>query len=370
MLQHKKFKKLISNIHLWLGLSSGILVFIIAITGCIYVFQDEIKDVVYKHRFVKYQETNFVKPSLIFDLIEEKYPNSQGSMVVYNGKYRSAAISIMVDEVPYTIYLNPYSGEIIHEENLETEFFMVIENLHRFLLLPEEIGKQVTGIATIIFILMLLSGLVLWWPKKLKSATQNFKIRWKAKWRRKNYDLHRTFGFYIILPSLFLAITGLAFTYEVVEDGLFTIGNIGEDSVKKQEPIQFDNIEVASSKALDASFFKTQELSPNNNMLFVWKQFNGLPIVTGAYPKALVFDNQSNFLFHPVNGDLLETQYFKDKLGGTKLQEINFGLHTGQYLGLFGKVMAFLASLLVASLPVTGFLIWYGRKKRKKNNFI
>jgi uncharacterized iron-regulated membrane protein len=92
---------------------------------------------------------------------------------------------------------------------LDTDFFLIVEKLHRFLLLPEEIGKHVTGIATIIFVFMLITGIILWWPKKWKNAVQNFKIRWKAKWRRKNYDWHRSTGFYLAVPALVVALTGL-----------------------------------------------------------------------------------------------------------------------------------------------------------------
>jgi uncharacterized iron-regulated membrane protein len=51
---------------------------------------------------------------------------------------------------------------------------------------------------------------------------------------------------------------------------------------------------------------------------------------------------------------------------GGKLRKMNYDIHVGSILGFPGKVMAFLASLIGASLPITGFLIWYGRKFKKK----
>lgn len=103
---------------------------------------------------------------------------------------------------------------------------MLVERLHRFLLLPEEIGKHVTGVATLLFLAMLLTGIVLWWPKKWRQTGQHLVIRWKAKWRRKNYDWHRATGFYMLFPSIVLAITGLSFSYEWMHDALYPMGNL------------------------------------------------------------------------------------------------------------------------------------------------
>ncbi|GAA6771796.1 PepSY domain-containing protein [Flavobacterium sp. CGRL2] len=47
---------------------------------------------------------------------------------------------------------------------------------------------------------------------------------------------------------------------------------------------------------------------------------------------------------------------------------MNYGIHTGQILDLPGKIIAFIASLFAAALPVTGFIIWYGRKYKRKRS--
>ncbi|MGO3156295.1 MAG: PepSY-associated TM helix domain-containing protein [Mesonia sp.] len=361
----KLWKKLASRIHLWLGMISGLIVFVIAVTGCIYVFQDEIKDAVFSWRFIQNEDRDFVAPSILFQNVREAIPESNPNMVVYHDKTRPAAISINVDDIPYEVYLNPFSAEIIHVQNLDTDFFMIVEHLHRFLLLPEEIGKQVTGVSTIIFLIMLVSGLILWWPKKWKNSAQNFKIKWKARWRRKNYDWHRATGFYLIVPAIIVAITGLSFSYEWVHEGLFEVGNaVSNERNSEAIPIFPKTDKITTNSALDISFEKTFSLMPDKGMYFVWDQGEGLPIVTGVYPKSLAFDHQSNFYFESETGDLLFSQFYREKNTGIKLQEMNFGLHTGQYFGIFGKIMAFITSLFVATLPVSGFLIWFGRRKK------
>jgi uncharacterized iron-regulated membrane protein len=75
-------------------------------------------------------------------------------------------------------------------------------------------------VASIIFFIQLISGLILWWPKKWNKTTRTtaFKIKSGTKWRRKNYDFHNVFGFYSLLPAVFITITGLIMAYKVLTD--------------------------------------------------------------------------------------------------------------------------------------------------------
>jgi len=362
-------KKWTRRLHLWLGLSSGIVVFIVAITGCIFAFQDEIQDFTRDWRKLPAQEQNFVAPSLLLQKTDSILPNSTASFVTYNGQERPAYIYALMGETPYYIYFNPYSGELLNVQNLNEDFFIIIENLHMYLLLPEAIGKQIVGISTIIFVFMLITGIILWWPKKKQQLATHLKVRWKARWRRVNYDLHRTAGIYCALIALMLAITGLGIAYEWMHESFYNIGNLGQNYPEDHEVPEITEIpKTVLPQAFDKAFFTTVKKLPQSGMYFVLDQGTEKPILTGAYPKALTFDHQSNFYFHPKTGILLASHLYPEKSAGLKFQEMNYGLHTGQYFGIFGKIMAFLTSLLVASLPVSGFMIWWGKRNKKGGN--
>ncbi|MDT0686600.1 PepSY-associated TM helix domain-containing protein [Autumnicola psychrophila] len=366
--KHTTFRKWIGKIHLWLGLASGIIVFIVAITGCIYVFHDELKDLTQPWRKVAVQEKEFVAPSILQQKVELRYPDSEPGMVVYQGRERPAFVYSLIEDAGYNIYFNPYSAELIHSQKIEDEFFAIIENLHMYLLLPEEIGRQVVGISTIVFIVMLISGIILWWPKKRKNLKSRLKIKFDAKWRRVNYDWHNVTGLYISLLALIIAITGLSFSYEWMHESFYVIGNFGKEYPEETTPpvINTDLQANTSIPAIDVAMEKTFELLPGAGMHFVWEQGTDSPILTGSYPETLDYDHQSNFYFHPETGELLEKHLYIDKSAGLKLQEMNYGLHTGQYFGLTGKIIAFFGSLFVAGLPISGFMIWWGRKNKKK----
>lgn len=363
--QNTKLKRFIGKLHLWLGFISGMVVFIVAVTGCIFVFHDEIKDITRDYRKVEAENSSWMPPSKLQQETIRLFPKAEPGMVVFQGSDRSAFVYTLIEETPYHIYFNPYSGEFLQAENLEKDFFLIVEDLHMHLWLPDKIGKQVIGISTLIFIFMLISGILLWWPKKRKNFKNRLKVKWKAKWRRVNYDWHGVTGIYISLLALFIAVTGLSFSYEWMNNGLYEMANLWQQKPEDNIDLQIDLQESESSEnATDRAMIKTLQLKPHDQMYFVWEQGGNLPIVTGSYPEALAYDHQSNFYFHPESGKLLKEHDYAQKSAGMKFQEMTYGLHTGQYFGLAGKMVAFFASLFVAGLPLSGFLIWIGRKKK------
>ena len=109
------------------------------------------------------------------------------------------------------------------------------------------------------------------------------------------------------------------------------------------------------------------KLQPKAEMFFVLlPQQKGDVINTGAYPHALRYDHQSNYYFHPQDGKLIQSDPYDSKSLGLQVVEMNYGIHTGQILDLPGKITAFTVSLIASALPVTGFVIWFGRRKKSK----
>jgi uncharacterized iron-regulated membrane protein len=365
------FKKKIRFIHKWLGLTSGLIVFIVAITGCIFCFHDEIKDITRKEwRLVEVQDKPYVKPSILKEKAEALLPGADIVMVAYTGPNRTAAVYANRAEDWFFITYNPYTGEHLMTENMAEDFFIIIQYLHMYLLLPEYIGKHIVAGATIIFILMMISGIVIWWPKKRKDLKNRLSVKWSAKWRRVNYDWHNVSGFYIAILAVIIAITGLRYSYEWVQEAMYFSANLQNGLQQEQAHAVIDTSagSALSSSAIDRAMADTFQKHPDAQMFFV--HFSEVekdhPIETGAYPKSLYYDGQHNYDYHPESGKLLKSAMYSDKSAGLKLLEMSYGIHTGQILGLPGKIIAFILSLIAAALPVTGFVIWYGRKNKSK----
>jgi len=365
------FKKVILFIHRWLGLISGLVVFIVSVTGCIYCFQDEVQDALFSYRKVEIQNKPFADPSHLKQIALAKYPGATATYMYYFGKDRPAAViaNIPKRELTY-IYLNPYDGKVLHTEEITQNFFTVVEYIHLYLLLPAKVGQMVVGISVIVFVAIMITGIVLWWPKRKSDRKRSFTIKWGAKWKRVNYDLHNVLGFYATAIVLILAVSGLSIAFDWVTDGIYKAGNLGKSYPSEKIEPKSDSLQQvtgATRLVVDRAFAEAQRRSPNAEMFLIADNSGKSETINiDAYAISMRFGNSDAYAFDRYNGKLLKYLPNVKKSTGMKLNEYNYDIHVGQVLGLTGKIIAFTASLISASLPVTGFIIWWGKRKKSK----
>jgi uncharacterized iron-regulated membrane protein len=213
-----KFKKVNSFLHLWLGLISGLIVVNICLTGCIWIFNDEINGFLKPETKIEQQQKPFLSPSEFHAIAKKEFPELRlNSMSYQKGRTVNANLGER-KKMNATLYMNPYTGEVVRKEVREpgeTDFFRFILNGHRFLWLPQEIGRPIINYATLTFVFILITGIIWWWPKKFNKATRQriFSVKWNASFKRVNYDLHNVFGFYAVLVLMCIALyqTNLGF---------------------------------------------------------------------------------------------------------------------------------------------------------------
>ena len=123
-----------------------------------------------------------------------------------------------------------------------------------------EIGKQIVGAFVIIFIICLLSGLILWWPKRnKKQIKQAFTIKWKSKFYRVNYDLHNTIGFYSLIFLLFISITGIYITYPWIKNAVLI--SLGGQSISQQTQLPEDGVTDSFAALMDEMIKRKRKLT-------------------------------------------------------------------------------------------------------------
>jgi len=367
------FKKVILFIHRWLGFISGLVVVIVSITGCIFCFQDEIQDALYSYRTVAVQNTPYVEPSILKQIVLNKYPKATADYIYYYGKDRPAAVLINMpkDGLEY-VYLNPYTGQITHGEVAKSNFFVIVEYIHLYLLLPANIGTLVVGTSVLIFIVLMITGIILWWPKRKTDRKRSFTIKWNGRWRRVNYDLHNVLGFYATSIAIILALTGLSMAFNWVNEGIYKTANLGRSHpAEKAHPVSdsLSKVKEGVIPVVDRAFAVSQQKSPNAQMFLIYMdEAKGGTIGVTAYAHSLHYGNNDSYYFDKYSGKLLQYLPYNKKSPGLKLDDLNYDIHVGQALGLPGKILAFLASLICASLPITGFIIWLGKRKKSKKS--
>lgn len=369
--QKLTFKKIIGKIHLWLGLAVGILVVFLGITGCILVFEKEIESITQPLN-VAPQEKAFALPSQLKVQAEKSLGNNrQINGIEFPGKDKSAIAYYYNSEEYYQVLLNPYTAEVLKVKDMSKDFFRIIINGHFYLWLPPAIGQPIVATATLIFFVMLLTGIVLWWPKNKAARKQRFTIKWDAKWRRKNYDLHNVFGFYASWIAIFIVISGLVMGFQWFAKSIYWVSSGGKALVAHSDPNSDTTKNVnATSDPADIIFRRMYPQVKEGEGAFIsFATSNIAPVEFAVNHRPGTYYKQDAYHFDqytlqelPAEGSFAGR--YAEVSVADKIARMNYDIHVGAIGGLPTKILAFFGSLISASLPVTGFLIWRGRRKK------
>ncbi len=381
----KGFKHWVGKIHLWLGLASGLIVLFLSVTGCIFVFSQEITD--WQRSSVMYvpEVTETRMPiSAIWNETQKAVGDSieLGDVHVYNDPKRALEFHCYkgientesiwyFDTIDYyyNIYVDPYTGEILGIYDQEKDFFNIVKMLHWSLLLKTEIGQPVIGWGTFIFVVMLITGIILWWPKNKAARKQRLKFQWKdsTKWRRKNYDLHNILGFYIATIAIIIAFTGMVWSFTWFQAIVYVAGSgtTVPPDFKRQQSTVLD-LRTDKDAAIEKAYKISKEKYGEAYGFSLGKPADSIGVID-VYVQQYegVYHTNHNLQFDQYTGKLLMERKHSEKNFGEKLINANYDIHVGAILGIPGKIIAFIASFICGMLPVTGFLIWWGRRNKK-----
>ncbi|MGV3603299.1 MAG: PepSY-associated TM helix domain-containing protein [Dyadobacter fermentans] len=365
----KTFKKIASQLHLWLGVSSGLVVFIVALTGSILVFEDELEPVFYP-KFHLVEAPKDQSPLPLDNLratVANAYPDQRIARIVIEHHADRTVLFDLVkgkkEKDVLSVAVNPYTAEITDTRRENDSFFHIVLQLHRYLCL-EDTGKAITGVATVMFIVIMITGLILWWPNR-KQTKQRLTVKWNAKFKRLNWDLHAVFGFYVLPFTFLIALTGLVWSYKWVNSMIFLTFD-GKPQVRREAPANVGIQRVPGTLARISA--ETSRLLPYPGRIQVSiPESDSLSITISKENETASVDNVVDFLyFDQTDGTLISKRLYDNETKGMKVRRLVLPVHSGSIWGWPTKVLAFIVSLITATLPVTGVVIWIGRKFKKK----
>jgi len=365
-MKKQRFKKIVRNIHLWLGLSSGLVVFIVALTGALYIFEEEGREL-FQHRYYHIPESNVNNPRLPVDQMKQtvtaRYPNEKISSIRFQETKDAAFIFFMEKRF---VSVDPTTAQIIGVRNRNADFFTVVLKVHMELYLGE-VGKEIIRWNVLIFFLMCVSGLILWFPKQVRFFKQATRINFKTKnYKRLNWDLHSVLGFYALLILFVISLTGMFWVFDTAKEITAAIAGGTTQYNAKRKPIQPET--MGHFTLQDAYAAATQDF-PGAKETFItpYNDKDATIRVTMRYPYSIV--RKQNTLYYSANtGKLVFSELYKNYTGYAAVARSNFDFHTGRIraLGIGSKIVYFIVALIAASLPVTGFIVWWGRRHKKK----
>ena len=194
--------------HFYAGLFSLPFMILLAVTGGLYLFQNELNRILYKPLMVVTAQTT--SPLNASDLIARAQMAIDGAAVRYvPATEPTDAVEIGIkgsDKVTRSVYVNPYTGDVLGAIGDKDKVMWIVRKLHSlkyFGTAPERVIEIVGGWA----IILVITGFYLWWPRKQTGGVVTIRSTPKKRvfWR----DLHAVTGAFAGIFIFFLAFTGM-----------------------------------------------------------------------------------------------------------------------------------------------------------------
>lgn len=104
---------------------------------------------------------------------------------------------------------------ITHQAGSERlPFFVTVTKLHRTLLMGKPVGKWIVGISTLSFVVILVTGIIMWWKRAKNGLRHSLALPFNRGWRPFFCGLHVAGGMYVVLIVLTMAVTGLTWSFD------------------------------------------------------------------------------------------------------------------------------------------------------------
>lgn len=398
-------RKIFRNIHLWLSVPFGILITLICFSGAALVFEKEVMELCHRELyFVKKVEAAPLPMEQLMTKVAATLPDSVSVTGVNISSDPERAYQVTLSKPRRaSMYVDQYTGEIMGKYE-RAPFFNFMFRMHRWLLDSMKQdggifwGKMIVGTSTLMFVFVLISGVVVWWPRTRKALKNSLKIVANKGWRRFWYDLHVAGGMYALVFLLAMALTGLTWSFQWYRTGFYKTfgvevqpsmghgnaaanatakGGKREESPEGRSGRPGNRGEKPEGRGEHSESREGRKRSPYTNWQQVYEQlaeanpdYKLISVSDGSASVALPrFGNQrgtDRYKFNPRNGEITETTLYKDLDNSGKIRGWIYSVHVGSWGGMLTRILTFIAALVGASLPLTGYYLWIRRLKKRK----
>ena len=400
--------KIFRKIHLWLSVPFGIIITLICFSGAMLIFEPEItrsvKSDVY---YVSSSEGEPLPLGELMETVKASLPDSVSitGVTVFSDKNRTYQVNLSKPRRA-SMFIDQYSGQITGKYE-RIGFFSTMFKLHRWLLdgaNPHgdgvKVGKLLVGISTLIFVIALITGVVIWWPRARKNFRRSMTISFKDGWRGLWKSLHVAGGMYALVFVLAMSLTGLTWSFNWYRTAFYAVCGV------EHTPRNFAaSTNEKSSERVNGSEGRGNhrggrqgehgegrrehgegrgEGRRHHSEFGRWQQVydelkaqnpDAPQITIGAETASVALGVTGNgraadkYEFNRRSGEITPVTKYADSLPADKLRGWIYSIHTGSLGGMITRILWLIGALLGASLPLTGYYIWIKHlmhpKKRK-----
>jgi uncharacterized iron-regulated membrane protein len=360
-----KVNHLIFQIHKWSGFLIAVVIILIALTGSLLVFLDEIDEDLSP-------EIKFVSPlpqKLPIDKIIASVRAKQPEVVVKGinvGRNldRAFEIELELNHQRYTAQVNPYTAEVL--DISPSRFYLVnfIYSIHTSLLIPPW-GDLLVALTAWLFTVSSVTGL--WVQRKFLFRVFRIGIRRNKSTKTAYSDLHKLTGTLSILTNVILGATGIYISLYAFDPKF--LKNEKHLHTKLSFPLPYSLDSLVNHSSSEIAGFEPDYISFQRDEKQEIVVYGKIPYGNSLYtPKY----SSASLAYHVTNGRLIEKSDLRKKGFWEQFSAFGHEFHYGKYAGLTSRIIYFLGGLLPVVLAISGMVIWWkkSQKSRKPTSLI
>ena len=388
-------KKFIFKIHLWLSVPLGLIITVICLSGAALVFEGEITRALHSKLYLVKTPVGVqpLPPSQLVARIGEQMPDSLHlASLQLSGQRNEPCMVAFRETGRKRLSVDPYTGHV-NGWIESSAFFDTMRKLHRWLLNPpvskgeKSVGKIIVGVSTLCLVVILVSGLILWIPRNRKALRNRLKVSFSNGHRRFYHDCHISLGFYATLLLLVMALTGLTWSFGWYRTAAYALFGgrqknivVQENSLQKTDSGNRNGRERIGKGTADLKLREGRtEVETLKFDYAVWDEV--LTQLTVHYPvyKTIVLTQTEaqvtrqstirctdRITFDPCNARLGDITRYEDMPRQQRLRAWFYAFHTGSWGGIWTKLLYFIAAFIGATLPLTGYYLWWKRNSNRR----
>lgn len=360
-------RRALFQVHLWAGVLLSLYLIVIALTGAILVFEDELTAAALPPAFHRYDPAGTAPVTKLVENFRNRFPGANIEyLTLPTGSVPAFQVrGIDAQKHEFNVIGNPVTGGL---EPASRNWLNVVHDLHISLLLGEAHGVQINGIGAAILLLLSATGLVLWWPG-IRRWTRGLRVSFRHSWRRLNYDAHSAIGFWTLALVAWWAFSGVYFAwYRPVGAAVNMVAPL-----KNMIPPPLPKIAPpppGRPRATLAQLLETAEkVSPAGHL-------GGLTNATLTAPTVMAlmdrgrsgdFSHRDVITMDTASGRVLTIwHYGQNQSLGDWIMWAMHPLHFGTLWGRPVKVLWCLFGVSLAALSATGVLMYWNRYLSKR----
>ena len=350
-------------VHRWTGLTVGLVLVFIAITGVSMAFRAQLEPVVDSDLRDKHGCTAPLALDALAARAHAAYPGKAVAQV-QTADGGSAPTIVRFSDL-HDIHLDSCTGSVLGQRNRWGGFFGTVEWLHRLRFIGNtDVSESVGGtVALFTALVMVAGGLLVWWPRSWKTFRKGLEFRLELKGRAFDMSLHRTAGFYVAAVLLLSSLTALTLTFDWARGAIFAA--TGTAPMTKKPSIEPSKAPLAPLETLLARTLQAVPAARDVQINLPKKPRDTVEVQ--VIERGAPHKEAKTFVYlKPATGEVIRVDSYAASSLGNKVYRFIGALHMGAIGGLPVQALLFTGILGVPLLGFTGVRSWW-RGRRSLN---